>query len=96
MPVIRCRNSKKRHNQDFDQKEDKGGILFVLDGNSIYTICRGDRHSCKRWSKVDVSFPGIKIDFSKAALKQEVMPKNFRFPLDGKDIKQAPIIVEDE
>ncbi|MCP4651136.1 MAG: hypothetical protein GY853_13805 [PVC group bacterium] len=71
-------------------------MLIVFDGNSIYAKCKGsNNHNCKRWTKIDVDFPGIKIDFEKAALKQTAMPKKFRFEMAGKDIQHAPIVIED-
>jgi hypothetical protein len=96
MPVVRCRNSKFKHNDSFGKYEDKGKILFILQDNSIYAKCSGTKNNCKRWTKVEINYPGIEdLDFSKAALTQTVMTKNFTFPLKGKDIEPAPILIED-
>ena len=95
MPVIRCRNIKKLHNKDFRPTEDKGAILVVLEGNSIFAKCGGNKNTCGHWTKIDVTLPGIDLDFDKAALKQSIMPKNYKFPLQGKDIEPAPILIED-
>lgn len=92
--VIRCRNKNKIHNKKFDPDEDKGKILVVLEGNSIFAKCSGGKHNCKRWTKIEL--PGVdKNFFENAPLKQSIMPFNFKFPLEGDDIKQAPVLIED-
>lgn len=96
MPVIRCRNIRKLHNKDFTPNEDKGAILVVLQGNSIFSKCGGSKNTCGHWTKIDVAYPGIDdFDFKKAALSQSIMPRKFTFPLQGKDIEPAPILIED-
>ena len=86
--VLRCRN-KESHKI----KNGKGKILVVFDGNDIYAYCN-DR-GCKRWTKITVSIPGININFSNAAITQQVMPDNFKFEIgmDG-DIESAPVCIK--
>jgi len=87
--VIRCRN-KEVHRKSGGV----GNILFVLDENAIYTMC-SDR-GCKKnkWWKTEISFPGMKIDLTKAALTQTPMPENFSFPTNGKkDMERMPVVI---
>ena len=55
----------------------KGRILVVLNDNSIIVQCKTNR--CRRWIKLSFSFPGINLDFSKAAITKEFLPENYRF-----------------
>ena len=87
--VARCRNNRVHFRSD-----GVGNILFVMEGNSIYAKCT-DR-GCKRWTRMEISLPGVNIDFSNAALIQSLMPKNFKFDIVDKDIKRAPVIIKGE
>jgi len=87
--VVRCRN---RHVHF--RSEGVGNILFVIGENAIYAKCT-DR-GCKRWTQVKISLPGVNVDFSNAGITQKLMPKNFKFDTDGKDIKRAPVIIEEK
>jgi len=69
--VVHC------HNKEVHRRSGYGNTLLIYDKNSLYVYCR-DR-ACKRWSKVQISFPGISIDFSKAAIIQTLMPKDYHF-----------------
>jgi len=94
--AIRCRNTKIDHNPKIEEFKDRGGLLFVLMGNSIYAKCNGKSNYCRHWTKLEVSFPGIDLDFGNAALRQSVMPKYFKFPKpQGKDINPATVLIED-
>lgn len=81
--VIKCYNTNihRRNNGE-------GHILIILGNDSIYLHC-SDR-ACKRWTKLKISFPGIKINFSKAAVIQTLMPENYHF-----DINKAAVIIGD-
>jgi len=74
-------------NYDDHKKSGEGNLLAFLEGNSIYLYCK-DR-ICKRWTKLEINFPGIKIDFSKAGFVQRLMPKNYKF-----DYKKAVVIID--
>lgn len=62
-----------------------GNIVLMFQGNSIFAKC--DRGGCKRWTKLSISFPGVEVDFSKAAFSQKTMPKNFTL---GNSIPPTP------
>lgn len=73
--VIRCHND----NDHIDPKgiKHRGKILVIFEGENIYIHCGYLR--CKRWTKLNISFPGVKIDFSKAAIIREIMPEGYHF-----------------
>ena len=85
--VLRCR--EKFHEESIKKI---GNILFVFDGDSIYARCT-DR-GCKRWTKITLNIPGVKLDFSKVGFVQEAMPKGFRFELKDGDIERAPTMIK--
>jgi hypothetical protein len=79
----------KCHNKDAHKRSGgEGDLLAFLEGNSIYLYCR-DR-VCKRWTKIEINFPGIRIDFSKAGIVQRLMPKNYNF-----DYLKATVVLDD-
>jgi hypothetical protein len=79
--VVKCQNS------DIHRRSKQGGkILMILGDNNIFIQCRD--MACKRWTRIGISFPGIKIDFSKAALTQSVMPEGYHF-----DISPAATVI---
>lgn len=58
-----------------------GHILMIFDKDgAIYAHC--NHKACKRWTKLEISFPGIKLDFSKAAIIQKLMPAGYHFDMD--------------
>ena len=57
-----------------------GNILVAIGGNSMFVKC-GDR-GCKRWTKITISIPGIKINLSEAGIIQEVMPQDYHLHLE--------------
>jgi len=87
--VVRCRNRHVHFRSD-----GVGNILFVIGGNAIYAKCT-DR-GCKRWTKFEISLPGVNVDFSNAGFVQSLMPKNFKFDIVEKDIKRAPVIIKEK
>jgi len=87
--VVRCRNSHVHY-----RSEGVGNILFVIGGNSIYAKCT-DR-GCKRWTRVEISLPGVNVNFSHAGIVQSLMPKDFKFDIEDKDIKRIPVIIKEK
>lgn len=66
---------------------DRGGnLVCAVVNNAIYIKCQ-DR-DCKRWTKLTINVPGIKIDFSSAGIVQEVMPQDYHLHLEP-----APVVV---
>jgi hypothetical protein len=55
----------------------EGRILGFLQGDSIYLYC--NERSCKRFTRIKFSWPGVKIDFNKAAIEQTLMPEKHNF-----------------
>ncbi|HUX56356.1 MAG TPA: hypothetical protein VMV77_05250 [Bacteroidales bacterium] len=86
--VIRCRNEQKH------QPKGVGNILFAFEGDRFYMICG----ECHRWTEIKISIPGIKLDFSNAAMVQQVMPKSFKMPkqIGTGDISRAAVVIKDE
>jgi hypothetical protein len=78
----------KCHNSDVHRRSGTGDLLAFLEGNSIYLLCR-DR-LCKRWTKIEINFPGIKIDFAKAGLVQRLMPEKYNI-----DYTKATVILDE-
>lgn len=65
-----------------------GRLLAIIRDNSIFIKCKHTQ--CKRWTKLTISFPGIDLDFTKAAITQEFVSKNHRF-----DVADCPMVTED-
>jgi hypothetical protein len=80
-PIIKC------FNKDVHRRSNgEGRILAILGKDAIYIHC-GDR-ACKRWTKIGLLFPGIKLDFAKAAIVQELMPEGYHF-----DVSKAAVVI---
>ena len=64
-------------------------ILAVVDEDCIYIKC-SDR-DCKRWNKIKISIPGVKLDFSKnVAFTHDVMPRGFVFGAKSELYMRSP------
>jgi hypothetical protein len=71
--VIRCASPMCSGNE-------KPNILLAFEGNSIFVKCRD--WDCKRFTKITVNIPGIKIDFKDAGIIQEVLPADYHLSLE--------------
>ncbi len=85
--VIKC-NNNEIHNHS-NREIGVGNVLMFYKGNSIYIKCTDNK--CKVWNKITINIPGINIDFSKAALQQKKMPRDYVF-----SAKTAPVIIEEK
>lgn len=81
--VIKCHN-KEAHRRSSGE----GKILAVFGSDCIYLHCK-DR-ACRRWTRLRISFPGIKLDFSKAAIVQDILAKDYHFDFD-----KAAVVIGD-
>jgi len=79
--VIKCHNKEVHRTAS-----GTGSILLIIDKGALYMHCK--ERSCKRWTKVQISFPGITLDFTKAAVVQTLMPEGYHF-----DVSDAPVVV---
>lgn len=70
--VIRC--------QGHIHTKHEGNIILAYSGSDLYVKCN-DR-DCKRWTKVTINFPGLKIDLSEAGITQEVLPADYHLHLE--------------
>ena len=64
MSVVRCRDRNSHGDVP-------GNILAVLDGDTIYLRC-SDR-KCRSWTRVQISIPGVNLNFADAAIQTEVV-----------------------
>jgi hypothetical protein len=73
--------SKKRvtrcQNKDIHQKRGAGHILAIFDNDGIYVQCR-DR-GCRRWTHLEIRWPGVDVDFRDAGIVQSLMPAGHQF-----------------
>ena len=85
---VRCQS--KYH---LEHNPSGGNMMMMLEGNSIYVRC--NHGTCRRWNKISVSLPGVNVDFSKAALSQEIMPKNFKIGNSTPPVppNRAPVVL---
>lgn len=85
------KRSVKCFNKSIHQRGNgEGHLLCVVGKSELYLHCN-DR-ACKRWTKIKISFPGIHLDFTKAAIVQELMPAGYHFDL----LKAAVVIGGDD
>lgn len=70
---IKCVNDEVHKNHE-------GRLLCILDKDCIYVHCK--HANCKRWTKLKISFPGISLDFTKAAIIRELLPSDYHFDFD--------------
>ena len=73
--ALRCKNTTfhVRH---------RPPIALLFDGSSVYVKCKDK--GCG-WIKIEISIPGVKIDFGKASFTQTVIPKDVKFELIESD-----------
>ena len=71
--VVRCQGSIHTKHE--------GNILIAYSGSEIFVKCN-DR-DCKRWTKITITIPGLKIDLSEAGITQEVMPPDYHLHLQA-------------
>jgi hypothetical protein len=69
--VIRCQGSIHTKHE--------GNILIAYSGPDLFLKCN-DR-DCKRWTKITINIPGLKIDLSEAGITQEVLPQDYHLHL---------------
>lgn len=77
MLVVRCKNSEahKVNGSPID-----GNILAFLHNESIYIRCP-DHDSCKKWNKITIRIPGIRVNYNLAAISQSVIrDEKIKFP----------------
>jgi len=81
--VVRCFNRDVHH-----RSNGNGNVLFFMRGDSIFVKCTDQ--DCKRWTRIMIRPPGIKLDLEKAALIKKLMPKGYHF-----DARDAVSVVEE-
>jgi len=70
--VVRCQGSIHTKHE--------GNILIAYGGSSIYVKCN-DR-DCKRWTKLTINIPGLKINLPESGITQEVLPQDYHLHLE--------------
>lgn len=71
--AVRCKNA--------DVHADEGGhILVIFEKNAFYMQCKNSQ--CKRWTRLEISFPHTEIDFRDAAIVQSLMPTGYHFDVE--------------
>jgi hypothetical protein len=48
--------------------------------NGFFVKC-SDK-DCRRWTKITLNIPGVKLNFTKAGITQEVLPENYHIDHD--------------
>lgn len=76
------------HNHS-NREKGEGNVLMFFEGNNLYVKCTDNK--CKVWNRIEVTIPGVNIDFSKVAFVQKKMPKDFVFKA-----KTAVVVVEEQ
>ena len=70
--VIRCQGDVHKAHQ--------GNILVAISENALYVKCQ-DR-GCKRWTRITINIPGIKINLLDAGIIQDAMPEEYHLTLE--------------
>lgn len=70
---IRCQNDAVHFHF-----KGEGKLLAVIGPDGLYFMCPDRR--CKRWFRAKFHFPGVDLNYSKAALSLEMLPKGTRLP----------------
>lgn len=88
--AVRCQN--KVH---LGYNSNGGNMVMVLKGDSIYVNC--PHKKCRRWIKLKIDIPGVKLDFGKVGFVQETMPENFVFGTDmpKRSPKRIPVVIKE-
>jgi len=79
--AIRCVSTNRHKCNEIPlaqtKKHEAHVMLAVVEDDCIYVKCP-DQY-CKRWNRIKISIPGVKLDFAKVAFTHDVMPKGFVF-----------------
>ena len=66
----------------------KANIIAALGKDTIFVRCNDK--ACKRWIRLRVNIPGVKLNFHKAGFTQEILPKDYHLHLE-----QATVVISD-